>query len=94
MENLDFADFLPPPADNNTESEVSAMYRRPIYPPEEQPEKAQQLQDELMNTGSSGDCTGLIPTIPVSSDELDSYAELYSFLPPRSDAKGAEQGAD
>ena len=66
------------------------MYQRPKYPPEEQPEKAQQLQDELMNTGSSGDCTGLIPTIPVSGDELDSYAELYSFLPPRSDPQSTE----
>ena len=41
------------------------------YPPETDPEQAQQLQDPLMNSGSAGDCTG-----------LDSYAELYGFLPP------------
>lgn len=63
------------------------MYQRPIYPPEEQPEKAQLLQDELMNTGSAGDCTGLIPAIPTDESELDSYAELYSFLPPKPDSK-------
>ena len=50
------------------------------YPPETDPEQAQQLQDPLMN--SAGDCTGLIPSMPEDGEELDSYAELYGFLPP------------
>lgn len=52
------------------------------YPPETDPEQAQQLQDPLMNSGSAGDCTGLIPSMPEDGEEPDSYAELYGFLPP------------
>ena len=64
------------------------------YPPETDPEQAQQLyhmaeekhlflmEDPLMNSGSAGDCTGLIPSMPEDGEELDSYAELYGFLPP------------
>ncbi len=51
------------------------------YPPEERPEEAQQLQSISMNSGSAGDCTGLIPAIS-GEEEYDSYAELYEFLPP------------
>ncbi len=28
---------------------------------------------------SATDCTGLIPSAPVSEDEMDSYGSLYSF---------------
>ena len=38
--------------------------------------------DYLSNAASSHDCTGLIPTEPVSIEELESYEELYHFLPP------------
>lgn len=51
------------------------------YPPEENPENAQRLQITSMNTGSAGDCTGLIPAIS-GDEDYDSYAELYGFLPP------------
>lgn len=55
----------------------------PYYPPEPcDPEQAQQLQDPLMNSESAGDCTGLIPSMPGDDEQLDSYAELYGFLPP------------
>lgn len=53
------------------------------YPPEENPEEAQQLQNISMNASCAGDCTGLIPAIS-GEDEYDSYAELYGFLPPNS----------
>lgn len=51
------------------------------YPPEERTDTAQQLQNDTMNSISAGDCTGLIPASP-EEEELDNYAELYSFLPP------------
>ncbi len=38
--------------------------------------------DYLASAASSHDCTGLIPSAPLSSAELDSYEELYPFLPP------------
>lgn len=38
--------------------------------------------DYLANAASSGDCTGLIPSLPQSKAELDSYNELYEYLPP------------
>lgn len=38
--------------------------------------------DYLSNAASSGDCTGLIPSLPQNKAELDSYSELYDYLPP------------
>lgn len=35
------------------------------------------------------DCTGLIPSLPQNEAELDSYEELYPFLPPEESIKGA-----
>lgn len=37
--------------------------------------------DSMMNVGSSGDCTGLIPTAVKSDSEEENYNELYDFLP-------------
>lgn len=42
--------------------------------------------DYLSNAASSHDCTGLIPSEPVSADEIESYEELYHFLPPNARA--------
>lgn len=38
--------------------------------------------DYLSNAASSQDCTGLIPSEPESAAELQSYEDLYHFLPP------------
>ena len=38
--------------------------------------------DYLPNAASTQDCTGLIPSEPVSVEEIESYEELYHFLPP------------
>lgn len=43
--------------------------------------------DYLSNAASSQDCTGLIPAAPVSAAEVESYEDLYHFLPPNADAK-------
>ena len=32
-----------------------------------------------MKCGSAMDCTGLIPSLPRSRDELDSYSEMYRY---------------
>lgn len=49
-------------------------------------EKANQYIDEdifeFSNSCSTTDCTGLIPTAPVREGSLESYEELYPFLPP------------
>lgn len=37
--------------------------------------------DYLTGAASSQDCTGLIPSAPLNEAELDSYEELYPFLP-------------
>lgn len=52
-----------------------------------------QLIDEynyLSNAASSMDCTGLIPSLPESQDELDSYEELYHYLPRPAVSKTAD----
>lgn len=42
--------------------------------------------DYLSNAASTQDCTGLIPSEPVSVEEIESYEELYHFLPPNGQA--------
>lgn len=36
---------------------------------------------DYLKTASSQDCTGLIPAAPTSNAELESYEDLYPFLP-------------
>ena len=36
--------------------------------------------DYLSNAASTHDCTGLIPSAPVSEAELESYEDVYQFL--------------
>ena len=49
--------------------------------------------DYLATAASSHDCTGLIPSAPLNPAELDSYEELYPFLPPVSSANDAPEQA-
>ena len=42
-------------------------------------------QQDYLKSGSSTDCTGLIPSAPLNDDEFYSYQEVYSFLPPPPD---------
>lgn len=37
--------------------------------------------DYLSNAASAMDCTGLIPSLPETQEELDSYENLYHYLP-------------
>lgn len=37
--------------------------------------------DYLSNAASVMDCTGLIPSLPETQEELDSYEDLYHYLP-------------
>ncbi|MEE1085711.1 MAG: hypothetical protein U0L05_00845 [Schaedlerella sp.] len=43
--------------------------------------------DYLTKAASSGDCTGLIPSLPANKAELESYNELYQYLPPAANKK-------
>ena len=36
--------------------------------------------DYLSNAASSQDCTGLIPSEPTSTEEVEAYEELYHFF--------------
>ena len=47
--------------------------------------------DYLSNAASTWDCTGLIPSAPSSSAELESYEAVYPFEPPKLDSN--ESGA-
>ena len=38
--------------------------------------------DYLKNAASSTDCTGLIPALPTSEDELDAYNDVYQYQTP------------
>ena len=39
--------------------------------------------DYLANAVSTQDCTGLIPSAPVSDAELEYYEEVYHYQPPK-----------
>ena len=39
--------------------------------------------DYLSSAATSGDCTGLIHSMPVSEAELESYEHIYPYLPPK-----------
>ncbi|MGC4019149.1 MAG: hypothetical protein QM793_07935 [Muricomes sp.] len=43
--------------------------------------------DYLSNAASSMDCTGLIPSLPVTDAELESYNDLYQYQTPATKAK-------
>lgn len=46
---------------------------------------AKQLIDDfdyLTNAASSMDCTGLIPSLPQSEEELESYNDVVQYMPP------------
>ena len=47
--------------------------------------------DYLSSSASAWDCTGLIPSAPSSSAELESYEAIYPFEPPKLDSN--ESGA-
>jgi len=47
--------------------------------------KNQELIDDfnyLKNAASSTDCTGLIPSLPQSEEELEAYNDICQYLPP------------
>ena len=48
-------------------------------------EKKKDNYDYLTHSASTQDCTGLMPTIPLNPDEVESYEQIYPFLPPQLD---------
>ena len=48
--------------------------------------------DYLSNAASSLDCTGLIPSAPINAAELESYEEVYHYLPPEVKSGDEEKG--
>lgn len=51
------------------------------------PEKHSEIDDYdyLANAASAMDFTGLIPSLPRSKGELESYNDICQFLPPKAD---------
>ena len=45
---------------------------------------------DLANAGSYTECTGLIPTPPLTEAEMDSYLEIFNFQPPSTEKAAAE----
>ena len=50
-------------------------------------------EKKTVNVNPLSNCTGLIPSAPLNPAELDSYEELYPFLPPVSSANDAPEQA-
>ena len=49
--------------------------------------KKEEQDDDDLRICSSMECTGLIPALPENEDQLQSYEELYPFLPKIPDQK-------
>ncbi|HJA80289.1 MAG TPA: hypothetical protein H9776_00710 [Candidatus Mediterraneibacter intestinipullorum] len=50
--------------------------------------------DYLSNAASTMDCTGLIPSLPQSEDELESYNDVIQYMPPAAAKKtGSDKSA-
>lgn len=39
------------------------------------------FSESYIDSASATDCTGLIPSLPQSDAEIESYDEVYQFLP-------------
>lgn len=50
-------------------------------------QKKEEQDDDDLRICSSMECTGLIPALPENEDQLESYEELYPFLPKIPDQK-------
>ena len=50
-------------------------------------QKKEEQDDNDLRICSSMECTGLIPALPENEDQLESYEELYPFLPKIPDQK-------
>lgn len=48
--------------------------------------------DYLSNAASTQDCTGLIPALPTTEAELESYNDVYQYRPPVISAKNSKAG--
>lgn len=46
--------------------------------------------DYLSNAASARECTGLIPFLPTSEAELESYNDIYQIQPPVMHVKNAK----
>lgn len=51
----------------------------------------EELFDDQMSVSSMTECTGLIPSAPVSEPEIDSYSAIYD-IPLAGDSKKARHG--
>ena len=45
------------------------------------PEYTPNLEYDFFKSNSVTDCTGAVPRPPETDDELDSYLDVYNFLP-------------
>ena len=68
------------------------MRRFPMKKEDKENQKIIDEYDYLSNAASSQDCTGLIPSEPISSEEIEAYEELYHFLPPNGRAESIKPG--
>lgn len=46
-----------------------------------------EIEDEEINVSSATDCTGLIPTIPLSDEEEENYRDILKYSPKTSKKK-------
>lgn len=49
--------------------------------PNEAPQYTPNLEYDFFKANSTTDCTGSVPRPPQTDAELDSYLEVYNFLP-------------
>lgn len=58
------------------------------------PEYTPNLEYDFFRASSATDCTGSVPRPPETDAELDSYLDVYNFLPQCAIAKGKDTTVD
>ena len=59
-------------------------------PQKKTPEYTPNPEYDFFRANSATDCTGSVPRPPETDDELDSYLNVYNFLPQCAIARGKE----
>ena len=72
--------------DNNNLKKQNRLMKKPVpKTPEERSETEEIILDNFCGCCSSSDCTGLIPSDPMSEKAADEYRNAYPYAVPDSD---------
>lgn len=67
--------------ENNEKETIETKHIEAKNRKEKAPEYTPNLEYDFFKSNSTTDCTGVVPRLPQTDAELDSYLDVYNFLP-------------